>query len=233
VTSLDVSKLLAIASRSEVTGVPWRSLLQFYELPAELRGIRALDVCSGMSDFAYRLRENGADAHALDIAYHDLAAMRSRHRANFDATSEDVFGAKRDSPQAQALYGSFVQGFEDSLVVAPSIYIAASATALPLRNNSMDLVTSFNGLFGALDFDVEILVAALSEVIRVVRPGGSIQLVPFQEGPVLSDSEKEIQRKAVQAIAGRDEVSLNQAVARYEPLLGGRVSRLTIRKLSS
>jgi ubiquinone/menaquinone biosynthesis C-methylase UbiE len=224
--------LLGIAYRSEVTGVPWRSLSRFYEIPADLRGVRTLDVCSGMSDFAYRLQQQGAQAHALDFAYHDLAGMTSRHRENFDATCQDVFGAEPGSQQAEALYGSFVQGFMESLTTLPSIYVAGSATALPFRSNSFDLVTSFNGLFGALDFDLDVLAAALREAIRVVKRGGCVQVIPFQAGPILNDAERQIQRAAVEVIARTDAVELSKAVARDEPLLGGRVTRLTIRKTS-
>jgi SAM-dependent methyltransferase len=183
-----------------------------------------------MSDFAYRLRQRGAEAYALDFAYHDLAGMRMRHRDNFDATCQDVFGAEPGSEQAGALYSSFVQGFTESLTAVPSIYVAGSATALPFLSNSFDLVTSFNGLFGALDFDPNVLLAALTEAVRVIRPGGCVQLIPFQEGPILNGVERQVQRAAVETIARTEAVELSEAVPRDEPLLGGRIARLTIRK---
>jgi hypothetical protein len=101
---------------------------------------------------------------------------------------------------------------------------------LPFAGGTFDLVTSFNGIFGALDSDVEILMAALQETIRVLRPGGSAQLIPFLEGFVLDESERRIQAEAARTIARQEGIEVSQAVAREEPMLGGRVTRLTIRK---
>ena len=153
-----------------------------------------------------------------------------RHRDNFDATCQDVFDAEPGSEQAEALYGSFVQGFIESLTTVPSIYVAGSATALPFRSKSFDLVTSFNGLFGALDFDLDVLVTALLEAVRVIKPGGRVQLIPFQDSPILDHSERQIQCAAIEALAKTAAVELSEAVARDEPLLGGRIGRLTITK---
>jgi SAM-dependent methyltransferase len=225
-TSANLPALASIALSAEVTGVAWRSLSRFYALPEDLAGLKVLDVCAGMSDSVYRLRQEGAEAYAVDTCYADLATMYASHRAGFEITARSVFRVEPDSTDGQRLYRSFTEGFEAGLKTCP--YVAASATALPFPDACFDLVLSFNGIFGTLDFDAGVLAVALREALRVTKPGGSIQLVPFQEGLVLNDRERAIQREGVQALAGISGVELHEAVARSEAGLG-RVNRLTIR----
>ena len=108
-------------------------------------------------------------------------------------------------------------------------YVAASATALPFRDAYFDVVLSFNGIFGTLDFTLILLRQGLLEAVRVLRPGGSIQLLPFQQGPVLNDVERANQLVAVRDLAALPGIEVSDEVARSEPGMGG-VRRLTITK---
>ena len=226
-----VGPLLALAQHAEITGVGWRSLSRFYDaLPSDLTGLRVLDICAGMSDCAFRLRERGAEAYAVDLAYADLESMYARHRRSFEVTAANVFKVAPGSPRAGELYQTFVAGFEAGLRSHPSMYVAASATALPFPSESFDFAVSFNGIFGTLDFDAGVLSAALGEAIRVTRPGGTVQLVPYLEGPVLDDLERSHQRAAIEALKAVHGIAMSDAVARSEALLGGGIGRLTIVK---
>ena len=166
----DADDLLSLAGQAEVTGIAWRSLARFYALPGALEGLTVLDVCAGMSDSVYRLRQAGADAYAIDTCYADLDAMFAQHRKGFEVTARNVFGVEPDSARGQELYRSFTEGFIAGL--DGSSYVAASATALPFRDGFFDLVLSFNGIFGTLDFAPALLRDALLEAVRVVQPGG-------------------------------------------------------------
>ena len=219
--------LLSLAQRAEVTGIAWRSLARFYALPGQLAGLSVLDVCAGMSDSVYRLRQAGAEAYGVDTCYADLEAMFARHRKGFEVTARNVFGVEPDSARGSELYRSFTEGFVAGLT--GSTYVAASATALPFADASFDLVLSFNGIFGTLDFAPSLLRQALSEAVRVLRPGGSMQLLPFQQGPVLNDLERANQLAAVRELAGLPGIQVYDEVARSEPGLG-KVRRLTITK---
>jgi SAM-dependent methyltransferase len=219
--------LLSLARGAEVTGIAWRSLARFYALPGALDGLRVLDICAGMSDSVYRLRQAGAEAYAVDTCYADLDEMYARHRKGFEVTARNVFGVEPDSSRGQELYWSFTEGFEAGL--EGSTYVAASATALPFGHDSFDLVLSFNGIFGTLDFAPDLLRQALREAVRVLRPGGSAQLLPFQEGPVLNDLERANQIPAVRELASLPGIAVHDEIARSEPGLGG-VRRLTIMK---
>ena len=222
-----IESLLSIAARAEVTGIAWRSLRRFYALPEMLQGLRILDVCAGMSDGVYRLRGQGAAAYAVDTCYADLARMYVSHHAGFEVTARGVFGVEPDTPRGQELYRAFTEGFDAGL--GAGIYVAASATALPFHDASFDHVLSFNGIFGTLDYDAGVLGAALEEALRVTKPGGEVQIVPYQEGPVLSDLERANQRVAVEALAGTPGIELSVEVARSEAGLGS-VNRLTLRR---
>lgn len=195
-----------------------------------MKGLRVLDLCGGLSDCAYQLRQQGAEAFAVDLAYADMDAMYERHRRSFEVTARNVFHAEPGSARGEELYGAFVAGFEAGLRDHPSMYVAASATALPFPSGSFGAVLSFNGVFGTLDFDPSILASALGEAIRVTRPGGTIQLVPYLDGPVLNERERANQQAATAALEAMPNLELTSAVARSEALLGGGIGRLTIVK---
>jgi len=224
---MDAPSLLSLALDAEVTGVAWRSLARFYALPEALEGLTVLDVCAGMSDSVYRLRQAGANAYAVDTCYGDLDSMFTQHRKGFEVTARSVFGLEPGSARGLELYRSFTEGFVAGL--DGSSYVVASATALPFRDGYFDLVLSFNGIFGTLDFAPELLRHALLEAVRVVRPGGSVQLLPFQQGPVLNDLERANQLAAMRDLARLPGIKMHDEVARDEPGLGG-VRRLTITK---
>jgi SAM-dependent methyltransferase len=219
--------LLSLARGAEVTGIAWRSQARFYSLPGPLDGLRVLDVCAGMSDSVYRLRQAGAEAYGVDTCYADLDDMLARHRQGFEVTARNVFAVEPDSQRGRDLYRSFTEGFVAGL--NGSTYVAASATALPFPDAHFDLVLSFNGIFGTLDFAPALLRQALQEALRVLRPGGSVQLLPFQQGPVLNDVERANQLSAIPELAARPGIEVHHEVARSEPGMGG-VRRLTITK---
>jgi len=230
VTADNRSTLLSIAENAEVTGIGWRSLSRFYSLPDNLGGLRVLDLCSGMSDFAFSLRQRGALAYALDVLYGDLAAFRLRHRRSFGAITRDVFNVEPESEQAAEIYRSYVQGFESGLRRRPCFYVAGSATQLPFEADSFDMVTSCNGVFGALDFAPDLLLQALTEAVRVVKPGGSVQIVPYQSGLILGDAERDNQRTAIEALSRLPGIQLSSSIKQEaEPV--GTIGKLTIRKI--
>ena len=223
----DGHELITLAREAEVTGVAWRSLWRFYSLPDSLEGLTILDVCAGMSDSVFRLRQAGARAHGVDTCYASLEAMFARHRKGFEVTARTVFNVEPDSVRGKELYRSFTEGFVAGLERGSSI--AASATALPFGDGSFDLVLSFNGIFGTLDFAPAVLRQALLEAVRVLRPGGSLQLLPYQQGTVLNDLERANQLSAVKELAGLPSVAVHDEVARSEPGLEG-IRRLTVTK---
>jgi SAM-dependent methyltransferase len=222
--------VLAISANAEVTGIGWKSLSRFYDLPKDVNGLRTLDLCAGMSDFAYGLRQRGADAYALDLLYGDMRTLVERHQAAFHEVARDVFHTRPDGPKARQIYRGYVQAFNESLRKKPRFYIGASATALPFADACFDLVTSFNGLFGTLDFDARALRPALAEAVRVLKPGGSLQLLPYQKGSILDDHQRRVQREAVDALGATPGLELSDTIARESALLGGVIARLTVAK---
>src|SRR6476646_4347434 len=91
---MNAPSLLSLARDAEVTGIAWRSLARFYWLPDALESLTVLDVCAGMSDSVYRLRQAGAEAYAVDTCYGDLDSMFTQHRKGFEVTARSVFGVE-------------------------------------------------------------------------------------------------------------------------------------------
>ena len=222
--------VIAISGHAEVTGIGWKSLSRFFDLPKDVRGLRTLDVCAGMSDFAYALHQRGAEAHALDLLYGDFQELTERHKVSFRDIARDVFHTNPNGTKGRQIYEQYVRSFRDSLKKAPGIYVGGSATHLPFADASFDFVTSFNGLFGTLDFDGRALTPALLEVLRVLKPGGSAQLIPYQRGPILDDHQRQAQRDAVDPLRNREDITLSDHIAHDSALLGGSVAILTITK---
>lgn len=92
------------------------------------------------------------------------------------------------------------------------------------------MVTSCNGIFGALDFAPDLLLQALAETVRVVKPGGSVQLVPYQSGLILGDEERDNQRAAIEALSRLPGIQLSSSIKQEaEPV--GTIGKLTIGKI--
>ena len=84
-------------------------------------------------------------------------------------------------------------------------FAAALGQALPLPDRSLDIVIYFNALHHVPVADMEL---ALSEVSRVLRPGGTLYIAePLAEGPHFEvvrpvDDETEVRAAAYEALKG-------------------------------
>ena len=84
-------------------------------------------------------------------------------------------------------------------------FVAALGQALPLPNQSLDIVIYFNALHHVPVADMEL---ALDEVARVLRPGGQLYVAePLAEGPHFSlvraiEDETEVRAAAYEALTG-------------------------------
>lgn len=129
-----------------------------------------LDVCAGLSDFTARLLILGADAYALDYGYSDIEELLIR--------------ANRRTPGL----------FPRSVLQDRNRYIYGSAHKLPFPSESFDAVTSYDGIFGVIDDDVDLAYQSIDEGIRVLKPRGILSIGPLMSGDIT-------QRQAVSEVA--------------------------------
>ncbi|MGI8925598.1 MAG: class I SAM-dependent methyltransferase, partial [Tepidiformaceae bacterium] len=212
------------------TSTPGAWLLQAYRLPARIRGARVLDLCAGPSDFAHLLATGGARAVAVDFHYQGHAHIAAQWRRWLALAAESRLGMEAGSPAVEDLFGEMWEKFGGQLR-GPAVYVAASADALPFRDESFHVVTSFAGLFGTLDENGALLETATAEALRVLRPAGELQVMPALWAAWLSERQIANQRAVIGRLRG--DRRLKVALARQEVRVEGRtqiMGRLTVKK---
>lgn len=217
--SMEIShRVYRLAKECQVSGNEAINLMEFHGLVSEYgrgpwdsyKDKRVLDVCSGLSNFTAKLLQLGADAHALDYGYQDVGELLKR---------------SGNRPAGQ---------FLESYVGNRDRYIYGSSHNLPFASESFDAVTSYYGIFGTIDDDVDLAYQSISEGIRVLKPGGIISLGPLKSGSITkkqAESEDEI-------LARLDKINniilyvknSNQKSVFGPPLDISRLGRLTIVK---
>jgi ubiquinone/menaquinone biosynthesis C-methylase UbiE len=145
-------------------------------LPEDIRGLRILDVCAGGSDLTASLCLLGADAIALDPLFDDPPMLYYRRKLTF----AKYFGIDPNDIDNQDLKAfekrPSIMAFRSSIERDPKRYIKGFSHELPFEDSSFDSVLSYNGIIGVLDQDIPLLRKSADEAIRVIKPGGQIQL---------------------------------------------------------
>lgn len=153
----------------------WETCTIAITFPENVSGLRILDVGGGGSDMTAKLLEDGADAYAVDPRYKSRSDLKGRVRQELDALRNT------DERQYIRKYQAAFDHFWESLRQNPERYKPAFASQLPFDDNNFDFVFSIATVFGYIDMDYKLLNTATSEMIRVTKPGGKIQLYPFEE----------------------------------------------------
>jgi len=221
IESMEIShRIYRIAKECPVSGNDSNGLTEFHGLVAEngsgfwetYEGKKVLDVCAGVSDFTAKLLQLGADAYALDYGYQDVEELliRASHR-----------------PAGL---------FPRSITENRDRYIQGSAHNLPFPSDTFDAVTSFYGIFGVIDDDVDLAYASINEAIRVLKSGGILSVGPLMDGHITktqSISEEEI----LDRLKKRDDITIMVKPSVRRSNLGSQdisdLSKLTIIKNSS
>ena len=220
VESMELShRIYLMATECPVSGNDSNGLMEFHGLLRKngkgfwdsYKDKRVLDVCAGISDFTAKLLQLGADAYALDYGYDDV---------------EELF--IRSGYRSAGL-------FPRSLIENRERYVAGSAHSIPFPPETFDGVTSYYGIFGVIDDDVDLAYASISEGIRVLKPGGILSVGPLKSGAITkrqAASEEEI----LSRLTERSDIITIVKNSDRKPLFGlpqdiSRVGRLTVIKI--
>lgn len=170
----------------------YREYMDMFGLDEELlRSGPVLDVAGGASSFTAQLRDMGITAVAADPLYGKPAeAVLSEARKEIEVSSAKIAAAAASydwsyygSPERhrrlrEASFERFAADFvrED----AAERYVAASLPKLPFADGTFALAVCSHFLFLYADqFGETFHRDALSELLRVVRPGGEIRVYPL------------------------------------------------------
>lgn len=180
VESMEIShRIYRMAKECPVSGNDSNALIEYHGFVEKNRicpwqtykDKKVLDVCAGVSDFTARLLLLGADAYALDFGYDDI---------------EELFIRASHRPAGL---------FPRSITENRNRYIKGSAHKLPFTSETFDGVTSYYGIFGVIDDDVDLAYSSINEGIRVLKPGGILSIGPLKSGDITrrqAVSEEEI-----------------------------------------
>ncbi len=221
------SRIQDLAETAPVTGAFPQIYESLFKLPENYQGIKILDICGGVSSFSEWVNQNGGIPQAIDFNYAFLGTLIDNYKDTFKNVMD-----QDPNPNLEDYQKGFemrLTPFALSLDQHPSIYIAASATHLPFKDNYYDYVVSLNGIFGTLDEDPDILKMALNEAIRVVKKGGTVQLAPTGEYPTLSPQETRNQSRTITELQQNRQIKISYEKRVFKDRMSG-VLTLTKKK---
>ena len=169
IESMEIShRVYRLAKECPVSGNDAVKLMEFHGLASEYssglwdsyKGKKVLDVCAGLSNFTAKLLELGADAYALDYGYQDI---------------QELFKRSGNRPA-----GRFLESYLENR----ERYVHGSANYMPFPSETFDAVTSYYGIFGVIDDDVDLAYQSILEGIRVLKPGGILSVGPLMSGAI-------------------------------------------------
>lgn len=184
-----------------------------FALP-DLRGRRVLDCPGGASSFAAEAAALGADVVAVDPLYGtDPARIDTRVRDDIAATWA-VHGPEIADPEfmedqrrlwigaLEAFCTDYGRARDGGKHPGPgsTAYVTAVLPELPFPDASFDLVLSSHLLFV---YDSVDSVAGLRELLRVVRPGGTVLVHPlYQQDGTRADVKAVLDELAADGVTG-------------------------------
>lgn len=148
---------------------------KFYEpvfaeiLPEDTRGLRFLEIGAGQNNTPAVLREKGIDAFAIDPGYRlpqQLDQLIDRDLLDVPAEYRNYWNEIR-------------RRFREDREANPDRYLPAVAQYLPFRPESFDIILSSHCICPILSHQEGELIKALKEIQRVLAPGGTILIYPY------------------------------------------------------
>lgn len=204
-------------SQTVISAKSFDSVSELINIPQLVSGLTILDVGSGGSDFTATLLEKDADAYAIDPAYVNTWDLKKKLRKyiNDEKRKKHTWAISQEIASKR---------FLESIRVNPDHYRADQATKISFPDNFFDLIVSVNCLVPYLDLDRETFFNAVGECLRVTKPGGIIQIFPFQdEYPIFRDTRMKNQWALMTKL---DSSKISYAIERVDTIS----CRLTLNK---
>jgi len=159
---------------------PWQNVEGLIEFPDKVCGLKILDVGAGGSDMIAHLLERGAEAYAIDPLYTSWSRVKGEVRKTLAKLEKRRAGDQKWEEFIRCQHEA-LERFVESAKCNPDHYKPAFASELPFPDNYFDLVFSINCVCQYLDINFGTLLAAVNECLRVLKPGGTVQLFPFRD----------------------------------------------------
>src|SRR3989344_1398054 len=192
---------ILLARDSFPTALDFLSVERTLDLPKKVSGLIMIDIGSGLSNAVVELRKNGAKAFAVDYRFKNIVDLNSdaddflADEKLKNQRNEQLYFILSQSPnlKMQELENLVDEGEQDyiqkyernkhiflsSLENERKMYVAAIAGSLPFRDSSVDFCFSLQCISRFLISDRYVFNGAVSEALRILKPGGQLQLQPW------------------------------------------------------
>lgn len=168
-----------IAQESFSSALRFEEASVFVNFPKDVGGLTIVDIGSGASTATLELQRQGANAIAVDYRYENLKEVKrsiDRHLSNATSQADRrTMEVREYNRKARNSMRAFFHAHEEREMQL----VTASAGNLPFQDESVDFVFSIQCISHFLIYDRGVFINAVSEVLRVLRPGGELQLHPW------------------------------------------------------
>lgn len=145
-----------------------------------VKGMKILDVGAGASLVPFELGRMGAHVYAIDYRYADIDLLKMSSyiydkpipNSHFQFDPQQLEIARQFMENATSTFFQHKNGVDASL-------IAAVAGNIPIRDNFFDMAYSSHLIAPFLMNDAEVGLNVFAECLRVLRPGGILQVFPW------------------------------------------------------
>lgn len=166
-------------------------------LPDKVAGLKIIDIGSGASTAVEELAERGAQVYGIDPIYTDNKKILASYRRAIKMGNTNPSFTQRLKGSVEKLMSDYLNNGR---------YVAASATELPFKDSSIDLIYSHQCLSAFLIRDRAVFLRAIAEAMRALRAGGQLRIHPWYLPP----HEREFPPSSRRTIMWRFEWSTNE-----------------------
>lgn len=158
----------------------WEILLHFLH---EIKGTHFLEIGASKSSISAGLRKYAYEAFAIDPAY----GYPREHDRKVNHWIRQI--ARENREWANKLKRAR-QKFKMDRRENPGFYIPAISTHLPFKSASMDLILTEHCVGTIIAVNYKDLKQSVSEIIRVLKPSGTVIIYPFDNFEFLIEDKQ-------------------------------------------
>ena len=178
-----------------VSPYPEELVRRSIDFPWDLSGLRILDIGSGASDTVKFLRKKGAVVFGVDMGYSDIRALAEKadyfsrdpwYWVRGGRVGDKIFPLNEPFDERATNIESFLREqrtlidfLRDVRDPENTSYVAGDAQLLPFADESIDFAFSHYALSIFQLGDLDVFKRSVSETLRVLRPGGELQLTDW------------------------------------------------------